>query len=883
MLWHDRVYFVSDRDGSMNLWSMTASGDDLRQHTRHRGFDVQDPALAHGRIAYQLGADLRLLDLASNSDEVVPIRLLSDSSTGRERVMTSPLQWVSSAHLSPSGDRLVLTARGQIFVVPATAGAAVPVARAGAVRYRDARFLPDGRSLVALADVTGEFELWRLPADGRGTGAALTTGATVLRHEGLPSPDGRHVASQDKDLRLWLHDLRTGVTRLIAESANGEFRDLRWSPDGRWLAYVQAAANDISRIWIYGVSDATTRVVTTDRFDSFSPAWSPDGDWLSFLSDRHFESTVTSPWGGRQPEPHFDRQTNVYQLALRPGVPWPFALAEDRQTAARAAVAADGPRPSADAPGAVTIEFEGLPQRLYEVPLVPGNYSSLETDGKRLYFLAWDASPAPSKQLKVMPIDGRRVLDTVMSGVQRYELSLDRRVLLLSQGDALYVLPSDGSLRNDLSRARVDLSGWTVRVNPHDEWRQMFVDAWRMQRDYFYDREMHGVDWAEVRARYEPLVSRVTDRAELSDLIAQMVGELSALHMFVRGGDLRTAPEAIDAGSLGAAVERDERAGGYRITHIYRGDPDLPDQAGPLARPQLDVREGDLIVAVDGVSTRSVPDFQMLLRNAADRRVRLRVTSGDATTRDLVVTAVSLRRELDLRYSEWEYGRRQQVEARSEQRIGYVHLRGMTAVDMADWQRNFYPVYKRAGLIVDLRRNTGGNIDSWLLSRLLRQAWFFWQPRVGQPSWNMPYAFRGHLVVLVDQDTASDGEAFAEGVKRMGLGTVIGTRTWGGEIWGSGSNALLDRGIATAPETGVFGPDGLWLIEGHGVDPDIVVDNPPHATFTGEDAQLDAALEFLSRRIAEQPLQTPVAPVYPDKRAPLVTSTTVGSPSLPPQ
>jgi tricorn protease len=269
-----------------------------------------------------------------------------------------------------------------------------------------------------------------------------------------------------------------------------------------------------------------------------------------------------------------------------------------------------------------------------------------------------------------------------------------------------------------------------------------------------------------------------------------------------------------------------------------------------------------------------VPDhIQLLLREAVDTDVRLRVVAGDTGgVRDVVVRPISWRRDAELRYRTWELDRRRRVDERAGASIGYVHLRAMNAADMAEWQRAFYPVHERQGLIIDLRRNTGGNIDSWLLSRLLRQAWFYWQPRTGQPTSNMPYAYRGHIAVLVDQETASDGEAFAEGVRRLGLGVVIGMRTWGGEIWGSGGSALLDRGTASVPDTGVFSAQGEWLIEGHGVEPDLVVDNPPVATFAGADAQLDAAVAYLQQRIREAPAPPIKAPRYPDKRHPVLSS-----------
>jgi tricorn protease len=334
----------------------------------------------------------------------------------------------------------------------------------------------------------------------------------------------------------------------------------------------------------------------------------------------------------------------------------------------------------------------------------------------------------------------------------------------------------------------------------------------------------------------------------------------------VRGGDTRRGGDQVQPGSLGATFARDEKAGGFRVEHIYRTDPDVPEDLAPLARVNVNVQEGDVIQSLNGVPTLSARDIDSLLRNQADRQVLLRVApkSGGAA-RDVIATPITLAKETTMRYDEWEYTRRQTVEKAGQKKLGYVHLRAMGPNDMAQWQREFYPVFDRDGLIVDVRHNNGGNIDSWILEKLLRKAWFFWQPRIGNPTWNMQYAFRGHVVVLCDENTASDGEAFAEGFRRLGLGKVIGTRTWGGEVWLSSSNFLVDRGIATAAETGVFGPDGDWLIEGHGVDPDMVIDNLPHATFNGQDAQLDAAIRYLQDQIKKNPIPTPAAPKYPDK------------------
>jgi tricorn protease len=395
-----------------------------------------------------------------------------------------------------------------------------------------------------------------------------------------------------------------------------------------------------------------------------------------------------------------------------------------------------------------------------------------------------------------------------------------------------------------------------------EDWRQIYVDAWRMERDYFYDPGMHGLDWEAVRDKYLPLVDRVTTRAELSDVIGRVIGELSALHTSVRGGDMREGTDNVAVASLGARLDRDPAGGGYRIEYIYQSEPDYPDEMSPLADPYLDIHEGDVIEAVNGVATLSVDHIGALLRNQAGDQVRLRIASAGADSRDVIVTPIS--DERSLRYSDWEYTRRLKVDEEGEGQVGYVHLRAMGGGNLTEWYEQFYPVFNRQGLIIDVRRNSGGNIDSFILEKLMRQAWMYWKENVGEVSWNMQYAFRGHMVVLVDQNTASDGEAFADGFRRLGLGPVIGMRTWGGEIWLGSSNRLTDGGLARAPSMGVYGPEGEWLIEQIGVVPDIVVDNLPHATFRGEDAQLDAAIEYLRQKIAEDPRAVPAPPPYPN-------------------
>ena len=875
MAWKDLVYFLSDRDGTMNIWSMNLRGGDLRQHTFHKGYDASSPGLDNGRIVYQLVADVHVFDIASGRDSKLNITLPSDFDQMREKWVMKPLDYLTSGHISPSGDRVVLVSRGNVFVAPVGDGRWVRVSRKDGVRARAARFLGDGKNLMVLSDETGEWEFRRFAADGLGPAEQLTTGAKVIRFDGVPSPDGRWIAFADKDYQLWLFNVGKKALTRIAVSGAGMFGDFAWSPDSRWVAYVQGADNLFSKVMLLEAETGRTTGLTNDRVDSYNPAWSPDGKWLYFLSDRYFRSVVGSPWGPRQPEPYFDKTTKIYAMGLTAKEPFPFAPATELQNAAKDTQDEKSAKEPTGKPGTaaekpIVIDLAGIQDRVFEVPLPASVYSDLAVGDKALFFIDRESRAAGQPKLQAVEIKNRNVqAKTVLEDVRNFELSADSKKIFVRKDSDFYVIDAGTAqpTQQTLAERRVDLARWTFSIDPREEWRQMFVDAWRMERDYFYDRNLHNVDYQGLLERHQPFVDRVSDRAELNDLLAHLVGELSALHTFVRGGDLRQPTDSVAPGSLGARLVRDEAKGGYRVEHIFRSDPEYPERMSPLGKPMSAIREGDIISAVNGIPALSVPDPALLLRNTADRQVLLEVkpVAGGAIRKEIVFP-ITPGADSDLRYAEWEYTRRLEVEKTGTGEIGYVHLRAMGGDNYTEWVKNFYPVFDRKGLIIDVRHNRGGNIDSWILEKLLRRAWFYWQSRVGNPTWNMQHAFRGHMVVLCNERTASDGEAFSEGFRRLGLDKVIGTRTWGGEIWLSSSNVLVDRGLASAAETGVYGPEGEWLIEGHGVDPDIVVDNLPHETFKGRDAQLEAAVKHLQELIAKDPVEVPKHPPYPDKK-----------------
>ena len=885
--WKGRIAFLSDRDGVTNLWSMDRDGRGLRQHTRHRHFEVRGAAISGDCVAYQLGADIHLHDLASGQDRVVPIRLVSDFDHQRERWIRNPMTRLNEVKFSADGERALIVARGRVVTVGTGNLRRVNIAVPATSRVRSAAFMPDGKSVLVVCDASGENELWLYPAEGSGPGRQLTRDADTLRWSAVPSPDGKWIVHDDRKQRLWLLNVESGENRLIEQGArfgDWNFEGVQWAPDSSAFVAQVAGLGNQGRygLVLFRVPDGQRVALTSPRYNSFSASFSPDGRWLWFLSDRNFVAMNATPWGEHNLGPFFDRRTRAYAIALQPVSDrnrFPFQPVDELVAEAAQKPAVKPPLPAGETEGqkpaparskTPPIVWEGLAQRQFEVPLPAGNYRQLDSDGRRLWLLEADATPERRTHLRTLLIDNAGApADTYMNDIRQFALSGDRRKVLLRRwsGAELYIVSAGPKPppSAELPRAQVRLSDWQFSVQPREDWRQIFADAWRLHRDWFYDAKMHGVDWPAMRRKYEALLPRVTDRDELSDLLAQMVAELSLLHSTVRLGDLRRGDDNIVPATLGALLENTDAAeGGVRISRLYRGDPELIDSLPPLARPGVGAKAGDVIIALDGQPVKNLADLTVNLRSKAGRQVLLELRTG-GETRKVVVTPAPGAREADYKRHDWVWQRRERVEAASQGRFGYLHLRAMAAADIADFAREFYAVYDREGLIIDVRQNNGGNIDSIVIEKLLRRAWNYQQDRGERCIWNMQAAFRGHIVVLMDAGTYSDGETFSEGMRRLGLATLVGKRTAGAGVWLTDSNRLVDGGQARAAERGQIGLEGAWLIEGKGVEPDIEVDNLPHATFKGEDTQLAAAIRVLEEKLAAKPVAEPLRINYPEK------------------
>jgi tricorn protease len=885
-----RVYFLSDRDGTMNVWSMTATGTDLRQHTKLKDFDIRAASASTNHIALQIAGEIWLLTLADNTLKKVPISLQSDFMQLRPRWLKNPLDYLTDVALSPNGEKVALNARGQLFSTPVEAGRRVEITRDSAIRLRNVAYAPDGKTIFAFADTSGEFELWQFPANGADKAAArqLTFGANVLRTGFAISPDGKTIVHTDKQRRLYATDVspKQPTTRELLRESIAEVEHITFSPDSKWIAFTAATANYFSQINLLNLETRQRIKVTSNRYASQSAAFSPDGQFLYFLSDRNLQSLVSSPWGQRNPMPYFDKQSRIYAVALNKTARWPFAQKNELQTKPAEPAAPATPTVPADKRPeakpeikATQIDEDGLFTRLYEVPIAPANYSALNVDAKRLYVLTADTALEPKRHLRTIAIEAvganPPVVEAFLDDVRSYEISGNGKKVLLRRANDFWVVDAAPKAPAELAKSALNLKDWTFTLDPRAEWQQTFTDAWRMHRDYFWDVNMHGADWQAVRQKYAPFIAKLTDRAELGDVLAQMASEAAALHSQVGNPDIRKSNDEIDTAGLAATLT--PTSAGVRVDAFFSGDPELLEERSPLATPDAGIAVGDLIIAVNGVGVDMNNRIEALLRNQAGKQVLLQVRRtnavGAANEFSTIVVPVTAQRDFQLRYLSWERERdarvQRAVNPTFKNRLAYVHLQAMGGNDIARWSREFHPAFQKEGLILDLRYNGGGSIDSWIISQLQRRAWLYWQSRDAEDiRANQQLAFTGHVVALIDANTYSDGETMAEALKRLGVATVIGKRTAGAGIWLSDRNRLVDNGIVRAAELGTFvstPTENKWVVEGIGVTPDLEVDNPPHATFNGEDAQLTAAIKYLEDKITQQPLWKPVVPAKPER------------------
>ena len=869
----ERIYFLSDHEGIGNLYSCLADGGDLCRHTWHEQYYAYNASTDGRRIVYHSGAEIFCFEPQSGVSQPVPIEFHA-SHTQRGRKFISPAAFLDSWRLSPDGTNICLTARGQLHSLPNWDGAPTHyrVEAHPEGRYRLARYLADGKRILALDDQDGDEHFVIFSAQGLDAPTrfpALNVGRVT---EICPNPQKEQVALFNQRGELFVLDLQDQSLRLVDRSQPRSIRldrwveargcMLDWSPDGEWLVYTRWASLYHSQLCLWQAESGLVTPITPPVFKDESPSFDPQGNYIYFISYRSF-----TPYADNQIfNASFPKAMKLYLIPLRKELRSPFA-----------------PLPRVPGPaGSVRIDLEDIQNRVVAFPLEEGQYGRVFglQNNKVAYTIYplegladadWESLPIPPGSLCIYDLASRE--KKILAGdALDFHVSMDRGAILYRQGGRLRVIDPRQGFDPGAGESASPRGGWIdlerikLSIQPALEWRQMFNEAWRLQRDFFWTSDMSQVDWQAVYQRYQPLVERVASRSELSALIWEMQSELGVGHAYEDGGDHRRSP-AYRQGWLGADFEYDHQTLGWRISHLVRGDVWDEKTTSPLGAPGLAIQEGDVLLAINGVLLSQFQSPEAALVGQVGTQIRLTI-QHQAGGRD-EVTVKTLRDEMPSRYREWVSANRQLVHDKTGGRVGYVHIPDMETFGIAEFHRGFLEEFERPALIVDVRYNTGGYASPLMLEKLSRRRIGFNIRRWSDlPDSYPPYAPAGPVVALSNEFTGSDGDLFCQGFKALQIGPLIGHRTWGGIIGISPRNPLVDQTITTQPEIAFGFPDLGWGVENHGVDPDIEVENLPQDYTHGEDPQLVRGISEALQRLTERGDSAFKLPPAPDRHLP---------------
>lgn len=883
----DRIFFLSDHEGVANLYSSAADGRDLRRHTDHHTYYARNAQSDGHRVVYHCGGDLYVYDPAADRTDRVAVELASVLA-GRAPRAVSADAFLTDVALHPKGHELAMVTRGQTFVFGAFEGPVIPLrdpaeSNAGqtatatgsgaerpvpSARHRLATWLADGKRVALISDVGGEEALEVYNAETGQREMRLGVGDLGEVMELSAAPKGAHVALSTNRLNLWIADTAAGTLGVVDHSAFAEMQDLAWSPDGRYLAYSAAESRRTRAIHMLAIGEPEAHSVTRPLSEDFSPAFDPTGQYLFFLSRRTFDPV----WDTLRFDMGFPRSVRPYVITLKADAPsllmpepWPLGgetVSPGTGNDAGRSEATSAPTP-AIAEVTVGVDFEGILDRVEALPVGEDRYEKLMAAPDRIYYLTRPIEGAlkenfggdPEANLTLKWFDLKELHEETAAGmVSDYALSQDGKILALRLGHRLRLIRSGEKPEEHLPDPTpgrrsgfVDLGRVRVTVEPPREWAQMLREAHRLMREHFWTSDMSNVDWSAIYERYAALLPRVSTRSELSDLIWEMQGELGTSHAYEMGGDYGETTED-HAGTLAADFAWSEAGQGYRIVHIVQGDTWVEGQDSPLRAPGLRVREGDVLLRVNGERLTQAYPPEAALAHLGGAQVVLGL-SGAAGERS--VTVRILEGDRQARYREWTERNRAFVHDRSGGRVGYIHVPDMGPRGYSEFYRGYLNEVERDALLVDVRHNGGGNVSQLLLQTLLRKPVGVEVPRWGKPETYPSDAPRGPVVGLTDEEAGSDGDIFSHSFKLFGVGPLVGTRTWGGVIGINGHARLVDGTMVTEPEYAFWFQDVGWGVENRGTDPDILVQNLPEDLGTGRDAQLeratDEALALLTR------------------------------------
>jgi tricorn protease len=872
------ICFASDRDGTLNLYSYDLATEAVTTLTTSTTWDLRWPSSDNvSRIVYELNGELHVLDVRTQADRALSIFVPNDGVAMRPARVSAEKQ-IEDFELSPKGERALVVARGDVFTLPIEKGPTRNLTGSSNAHDKWARWSPDGKRIAFISDRSGEDEVWLIDQAG-GRPEPVTSGGQAMRYAPEWSAEGTHIAFSDKDGRLYVLSLADKKLVQIADDPRGMIRDYTWSPRGAYLAFSMNDVSGTRSLHIWSATDGQVHRMADETFNEEAPSWDPEGEHLYYQSERQFAPLIS------QVEWNFAgaRMTGLFALTLKKDGKSPFPPPSDEVTfGEKKDEAKKEAGPSGKDDKAVEgkdkgkaepekketpfrIDFDGLASRVTRVPVEADNYQGVvATKGHLLYVKAdapfYGRDPRAKATLVLYSIKDRKE-STLAEGVDAWAVSRDGSKVLVRIDDALQLLDAKPDAKE---KKTVSTKGLLVDRVPAQEWAEIFDEVWRRYRDFFYVKNMHGYDWKAIGERYRALLPHVAHRSDLNYVLGEMVAELNVGHAYIEGGDYEI-PARPKVGLPGARFELDEKAGRYRIARVLPGQNEEDSYRSPLTEVGVDAKVGDYVLEIDGVELKADDDPYRLLRHKTDP-VTLTLNARPTLEGARKTTYPPITSEESLLYLEFVSAARAQVARLTKGRAGYIHIPDMGSAGSYEFLKWFYPEAVKEGLVVDVRSNGGGNISQWVIERLSRKLLGTRFDRIDSLPGTYPeVVVRGAKVCILNETSASDGDIFPYMFRQAGLGPLIGKRSWGGVVGISGRGPLIDGGRVFVPEDGTNDVNGDWVIEGHGVDPDIVVENEPKEVIAGRDPQLERAVEELVKLMNARPVPLPSRPADPVK------------------
>jgi len=850
----DKVYFLSDRDGRMNLFVYDQITRQTRKLTHFSEFDIKFPSLGQDAIIFENGGHLNVFDLVTETVERIPIVIAEDMALSRDQRKDAS-KMIRSASMSPEGKRITFGGRGDVWSVPAKSGITRNLTETSGVHERNVSWSPDGRHIAYVSDATGEDEIYILQQDGRAEPVQITANADTYKYGLRWSPDSEKIMWSDKMLRLQYVDINSGEVTIVDQAEAFEINQFDWAPDSRWITYTRPETEHYSRIFLFNTENGEKFPVTDGWYASSSPSFCDQGKYLFFSSNRDFNPIYSrTEWNHA-----YTDMSRIYFVTLRQDVSSFLEPENDEVQVKDENTDNDSEKGNDEGELRIGVDSEGIANRIDVLPVDVSNYFAINTVGNNIYYMKRSFGDSRSS-LMMFNMDSRE--ESTLAQINGYQISADQKKMLVAERDryAVIDLPRSSFSVNDF----VDLSNMKVWVNLKDEWVQIYNETWRQMRDFFYAPNMHGVDWEAMREKYRPLVDHVNNRLDLTYILGELVGELNVGHAYVGGGDVPEI-ERIPMGLLGAELIH-HNSGYYRIDRILDGENWNSSRRSPLTELGVNVEEGEYIIAINGHPTNEMTNIFEALIGKAGQQVELRINDSpeDQGARDVIVVPVG--DEADLYYYNWVQENIRKVNEATDGRVGYIHVPDMGPGGLNEFVKHFYPQLRKEALIIDVRGNGGGNVSPMLIERLSRELTGLSMSRNTAPSTRPREIHLGPKVCLIDKYSASDGDLFPFQFQKLGLGPLIGTTSWGGVVGIRGSLPFIDGGTLSKPEFAPYDIHGEdWIIEGIGVHPDIYVENDPSLEFDGVDQQLNRGIQEALRLMEEYDQEIHPIPEYPDR------------------